>query len=229
MMSKKFPRIPHLPWSPGGTNDDKRLSITSHFINTLMIGVGNRIVITEKLDGSNLCMTRDALFSRSHSGPPIHISFNLAKKMHGEMAYRIPPGISVFGEWCYAVHSIEYDRLPGPYPFLVFGIRDDSEGWWYDWDTVEDVAINELGLTTVPVLFDGMVEDKFKELTQTLANGESYYGSESKEGIVVWPHIGLANDDDFSQQTAKWVKEGHPKDPDEHWMFKTIRKQGVLE
>jgi hypothetical protein len=24
-MTKKFPRIPHLPWSPGGTNDDKRL------------------------------------------------------------------------------------------------------------------------------------------------------------------------------------------------------------
>ena len=79
-MSKKFPRIPHLPWSPGGTRDDRRL--TEDYLSNF---IGNRIIITEKLDGSNLCMTKDKVFARSHSGSPSHPSFDMAKKMHGEI------------------------------------------------------------------------------------------------------------------------------------------------
>jgi hypothetical protein len=84
-MINKFPRIPHLSWSPGGTRDDRRLSDFS-----LINFIGNRIVITEKMDGSNLCITRDEIFARSHSGAPTHPSFDLAKKMHGEIRHKIP-------------------------------------------------------------------------------------------------------------------------------------------
>jgi len=220
-MSKKFPRIPHLPWSPGGTRDDRRLD--ESLILKMFIGVGNHIIITEKLDGSNLCLTSNDVFSRSHSGSPIHSSFDLAKKMHAEVAHNIPDRIDVFGEWCFAIHSIEYDRLPGPYPFYIFGIRDKYG--WFCWDEVISFS-SELGLNIVPVLFNGIVEDNFRELTENLACRESKYGEE-REGIVIWPYNGLASDEDFSQQTAKWVKENHPKDPDEHWLYKPVRKQGI--
>lgn len=222
-MSNKFPRIPHLPWSPGGTNDDKRLP--ESIIPVCFLGVGNTILVTEKLDGSNLCLTRDEIFARSHSGPPTHPSFDLAKSMHAQVRMEIPRDTDVFGEWCYAVHSIKYDRLPGPFPFFIFGVRD-KDGW-YVWHEVEDLAAR-LGLNTVPVLFTGVVDWDLKTFTETMASGKSMYGLEEKEGIVLWPYHGLASDEDFAQQTAKWVREDHPKDADEHWMYKPIRKQGML-
>lgn len=222
-MSIKFPRIPHLPWSPGGTRDDRRLA-ENHLSN--FIGMENRIVITEKLDGSNLCITKNEVFARSHSGVPSHPSFDLAKKMHGNIKHNILEEISIFGEWCYAVHSIEYNKLPGPFPFFVFGIRNDVVGDWLEWCNVELIA-NNLGVNLVPVLFDGIVENNFKQLVNDLARCKSVYGDE-REGIVVWPYCGIGCDDDFSQVTAKWVKEGHPKNADEHWMFKPIKKQVVL-
>jgi hypothetical protein len=46
-MSPKYPRTPHLPWSPGGTSDDRRLTDVSSLLN-----VG--LVITENERGSFL-------------------------------------------------------------------------------------------------------------------------------------------------------------------------------
>src|SRR4051794_20704198 len=116
-MSAKYPRSFHFPWSPGGTNDDKRLSDVSAL-------VGVEIIATEKCDGSNLTYTRESVFARSHSGPPGHPSFDVAKATHGRIGHLISHGISIFCEYCFAVHSIAYGSLP-EYS-LVFGVRDDE-------------------------------------------------------------------------------------------------------
>src|SRR5688572_23836103 len=124
IMSAKYPRSFHLPWSPGGTSDDKRLPDV-----TALIGVP--IVITEKLDGSNLTYTRESVFSRSHSGPPGHASFDFAKATHGKIRHLISEGVWIFCEYCYAIHSIEYASLPA-FSF-VFGVRDDRRDLWWVW------------------------------------------------------------------------------------------------
>lgn len=217
-MSKKFPRIPHLPWSPGPKRDD--LVLKNCYLSNF-IGICNRIVITEKLDGSNVCLTRDDVFARSHSGSPKHPSFDMIKSYHASIKYDVEEGYSLFGEWCFAVHSIKYE-FPC-LPFFMFGIRDDEKGDWLSWDVVEETA-RAFKFQTVPVLFDGIVEDKFEELIKTLTIGPSTFGEE-KEGIVAWPYYGLGADEDFSQCTAKWVKEDHPKDKDIHWMTRPIEKQ----
>jgi hypothetical protein len=142
-MSVKYPKTKHLPWSPNLTYDDKR-------IKTLDRLLGQKLVKTEKLDGSNLCMTRTEIFARSHNGPPTHPSFNTAKAMHANVGYKIPDGISVFFEYCYAVHTIEY-RGGLPNYCFVFGVRDDKAGLWWGWDYVELLAA-DLDLPTVPVL-----------------------------------------------------------------------------
>jgi len=118
-VSAKYPRSFHLPWSPGGTNDDKRLADVSPL-------VGVEIVVTEKCDGSNLTYTRKNVFSRSHSGPPSHPSFDLAKATHARIGHLLSEGLSLFCEFCYAIHSIEYAALPDY--SLVFGARDDWGG-----------------------------------------------------------------------------------------------------
>lgn len=48
----KYPRTPHLPWSPGATKDDVRCINTEIF-------TGKRVVITEKMDGENTTLYSD--------------------------------------------------------------------------------------------------------------------------------------------------------------------------
>lgn len=212
-MSEKYPRTPHLPWSPGGTSDDRRLVDADHLINI-------DIIVTEKLDGSNLCMTRDEVLARSHSSAPTHRSFDLAKSLHAQVRLLIDKGISVFGEYCFAVHSIEYAELPGF--FLVFAVRDDSTGVWWSWSLVEMMA-DTLSLPTVPVLFRGQVTSvaELESLTTELGNEPSAFGID-REGVVV-----RITDEfqDFQKSVAKWVRSGHVQS-ETHWMNQVIRRQG---
>jgi hypothetical protein len=213
-VSAKYPRSFHLPWSPGGTSDDKRLRDISAL-------VGVEIVITEKCDGSNLTYTRQSVFSRSHSGPPGHPSFNLAKATHARIGHLLSEGISVFCEYCYAVHSIAYAALPDY--SLVFGVRDDADGTWWDWDMTAAQAA-DLGLPTVPLLFRGAVstEEELRALTEKLAREPSTLGG-SREGVVV-RRAGQFPDSDFPKSLGKWVRKDHVQ-TDEHWMHQSIVAQ----
>ncbi len=217
MMSPKYPRSFHLPWSPGGTSDDKRL----HDVSGL---VGVEIVITEKCDGSNLTYTSTGVFARSHSGPPSHPSFDLAKATFGRVAPLLGRGVSLFCEYCYAVHSIEYDGLPDY--SLVFGARDDERRVWWDWDLVT-IQAKEVGLPTVPLLFKGQVStaEELAGLTRRLAGEPSAFGG-AREGVVV-RRAGDFSDEDFSRSLAKWVRKGHVQ-TDEHWMHQRIKAQRLI-
>lgn len=216
-MSKKFPRIPHLIWSPGGTSDDKRLSSVDHLLN-------KEIIISEKVDGSNLCFTSEEVYARTHSTKATHKSFDAAKAMHAKLRYNIEPNISIFGEYVFCVHSIEYSRLPGY--FLAFGVRDDNTGIFYSWDNLCKYA-SKLSMPIVKLLFRGTISscEELEQITTELATQQSEYGEDLREGIV----IRISNDiEDFKSSTGKWVRKDHPKDPDEHWMFKPIRRQGII-
>src|SRR5262249_2163135 len=177
----------------------------------------------EKCDGSNLTYTRHSVFSRSHSGPPSHPSFNLAKATHARIAHQIDEGLSIFCEYCYAVHSIAYGALPDY--SLVFGVRDDNSGRWWDWDMVA-VQAADLGLPTVPVLFRGALasEAELISLTERLAAEPSAFGGQ-REGVVV-RRAGEFADADFARSLGKWVRKGHVQ-TDEHWLHQAIRPQGL--
>ena len=183
------------------------------------------LVITEKCDGSNLTYTRTSVFSRSHSGPPGHPSFDLAKATHARIAHELSLGLSLFCEYCYAVHSITYDALPDY--SLVFGARDDREGRWWDWDMVVAQAA-DLGLPTVPELYRGQVETarELEALTLSLAAQPSVFGG-PREGVVV-RRAGEFRDADFQRSLAKWVRSDHVT-TDEHWMHQSIRPQRLAK
>ena len=185
--------------------------------------LGVSLVVTEKCDGSNLTYTRKSVFSRSHSGPPSHASFDLAKATHARLAHLLSEGISVFCEYCYAVHSIEYTGLPDY--SLVFGVRDDERGLFWDWDMVSAQA-NDLGLPTVPVLFRGSVstEAELKALTEALSAEPSALGG-PREGVVV-RLAGEFPDTAFSVSLGKWVRKGHVT-TDDHWLYQAIRVQSL--
>jgi hypothetical protein len=148
-VSDKYFRTPHAPWSLGSTSDDKRVASVDHLL-------GVEVVVTEKIDGENQTWTSDGVFARSHEGPPTHASNGWSKTVHAQKRHLIDPGLSVYMEYTYALHSIWYRRMAAERAYFhVIGVRDERAGTYWSWDDVELMASN-LDLPTVPVLFRGV-------------------------------------------------------------------------
>jgi len=217
MTSPKYNRTMHVPWSPGGTNDDKIADDVSTLLNI-------PIVITEKIDGSNTSLEWDGCYARTHAGPPTHTSFDGLKSLHATLKHQISPNVQLFGEWCYALHSIPYTKLPGY--FLLFNVRYLQENLWASWDEVRMWA-EDLNLPTVPVLFSGTVEseEKLQDLTEWLCSEKSAFG-ETREGVVI--RVARAfEDSEFSETVMKWVRKDHVQTSD-HWRSQEIVKNGLV-
>jgi hypothetical protein len=222
MSSPKYNRTFHLPWSPGGTSDDKIAADVSSLLNT-------PIVITEKMDGSNTSLESTGCFARTHSGPPSHASFDGLKALYASLKYQIPEQIQLFGEWCYALHSISYGELPGY--FLLFNVRnlepqvrpfEECVPMWESWEEVELWA-EEIGVPTVPVLYEGTCtsETELKQLVESLMIQPSQCGG-IREGVVVRIQDSF-RDDMFSQCVMKCVRANHVQ-TSEHWKDQEIIK-----
>ncbi len=219
-MSAKFPRILHLPFSPGCRGDESKLSSLDHLL-------GRKLVMSEKLDGSNLCMTTENVFARSHSGPPSHPSFDLAKALHAKTAHLIPSYLSIFGEWCAAVHSIRYDKGLLKY-FNVFAIRDEGLGVWLSWDrTIEWAKKLEFGWA--PEGPGGRLmpdtSAQIEEWVCSKSTQPSRYGKE-REGVVIRPLESFGTDA-FSDVVAKWVRKDHVQT--DHWSKIDYEKQPLMK
>jgi len=213
MDSLKYNRTYHFPFSKGATNDDKIAADMSRLI-------GNPIVITEKMDGSNTSLETDGCFARTHSGSPTHPSFDGLKALHASLKWKIPQGVQLFGEWCFALHSIKYDLLPSY--FLLFNVRDLSNMQWASWEEVELWA-DEMNLPTVPVLFKGSIssEKELQEIVESFMIAPSACG-DIREGVVV--RIQDAFDDrNFSSCVMKCVRANHVQTT-EHWKEQEIVK-----
>jgi hypothetical protein len=201
----RYPRTYHLPYSPGVTRDDRVMTDgTQHLL-------GVPLVLTEKMDGSNVILRRDGVFSRARW----HESMNPLRAVHAQIAYLIPEGLDVAGEWLFAVHSIRYDALRAWYQ--VFGVFDASRETFLAWADVERIAA-DLGLVTVPVLErDLRVDDEngLRELVERHMQGRSSQGAE-REGVVVRAagEIPLAS---FPALVGKYVRAGHVPEGVEHW------------
>ncbi len=224
MNSPKYNRTFHLPWSEGCTSDDKKASDVSSLINC-------EIIITEKMDGSNCCLERDGVYARTHSGPPTHPSFDIIKAKHARTKHLIPEGYQLFGENLFAQHSIHYSKLPQY--FMLFAIRvlngkdgsGDEAVFWEKWDNIRYFA-DDMGMETVPVLYDGRVssEKELRDLTQELMKQPSVCG-DTREGVVVRV-TGQFAEHEFSKSVMKMVRKNHVQTGD-HWSHKEIVKNGL--
>lgn len=201
----KYPRTPHLPWSPGATSDDVWVDTTACF-------EGREVVITEKMDGENTTMYRDHIHARSLDSRH-HPSRSWVKGLHCRIAHLIPQGWRVCGENLYARHSIAYEELPSY--FMVFSIwdeRDRALGWD---ETLEWAALLELEVA--PELWRGVWDEaRVRALEVT---------PERSEGYVVRLADGFARED-FAQSIAKWVRPNHVT-TDQHWMYAEVVPNGL--
>jgi hypothetical protein len=199
-MKVKYPRTYHLPFSQGGTSDDKRLSDVSHF-------VGKEIVMTEKRDGENSTISRDYTHARSLDSVD-HPSRHWLKGFWSTISYDIPEDWRICGENLYAEHSLGYDNLKTY--FEVFSIWNEKNEC-LSWDDTDDWC-KLLGLTLVPVLYRGIFDENF------LKNYK--INTKIQEGYVIRLASGFQYED-FETSVAKWVRDGHIS-TDEHWMDKPV-------
>lgn len=191
--SVKYPRTPHLPFSPGATSDDKH--ITQETLAYLQSGI--ELITTEKMDGGNYSFTRSGSFARSlDSGT--HSWDTKAKALWAKIRWDIPEGWRISGESLHARRSVGYENLDDIY--LVFGIWDETNTL-LDWDSMVEYA-ELLGLSTVPVLYRGT------DFKQAVTAWEKVKDTQSSEGFVV-RSAGRIAYDKFGKNFAKWVRPNH--------------------
>lgn len=217
MISLKYNRTLHLPWSPGGTKYDRMAKSVTNLLN-------RKIIITEKMDGSNVSLEVENCFARTHASAPNHPSFDALKALHASAKYGIPGGMQIFGEWCYALHSIAYSGLSSY--FLAFAARDIHTMNWKNWDYVQNIA-NDIGVTTVPILWEGIIKSQLdlRNLTELLAKQPSACGG-VREGVVVRVYDSF-EDSKFSDNVMKFVRKNHVQTTD-HWKNQEIVKNKLL-
>ena len=155
----KYPRTRHLEGSrlqPGDADLDQVP------LDALR---GQYCVIEEKLDGANAGISLDVgalrLQSRGHFlvGGAREKHWDLFKRWArthtAALAARTADGLTVYGEWLYAKHTIFYDQLP--HYFLEFDIRDAAGAFWSTARRRAHLAGSPV--VSVPVLWEGVVTD----------------------------------------------------------------------
>lgn len=193
----KYGRTMHLPFSPGVSDDDRVLRDVSAF-------EGQRVIVTEKMDGENTSCYSDHIHARSLDSRGGE-DRAWVKQFWASIAHDIPIGWRICGENLWAEHSIHYSNLKSY--FYGFSIWDDKNVC-LSWDeTLEYFAL--YNITAVPVIYDGIWDEK---KVRALEKNMSW---DKNEGYVVR----LASAFPYSQfknSIAKFVRKGHVQTT-KHW------------
>jgi len=204
----KYPSTPYFSFSPS-ISKKKQIFDDTYIYNF----INKKIIITEKLDGSNACLHNNIVYARSHQTKAICKSFDLLKSKYAEIlsSNKIDNNIYIFGENMYAIHAIEYTKLDDV--FYVFSIfKNDIFLSWYD----VTLICKQLNLKTVPVLFSGIIKSMgdFKDIIFKEMDNNSVFGG-NREGLVVRidDYIPI---DKFNTLIAKCVRKNHVK-TNIHW------------
>lgn len=201
----KYPRTFHLPWSEGCTSDDKILPNIDCFKN-------KQVIVTLKMDGENTSLYHNGTHARSiNSGN--HESRNWVKQLQNNIGYKLDPNVRICGENLYAKHSIHYKSLDSY--FMVFSMWEGDLCW--DWSKTL-LKAQELGLTMVPVIYQG-VFDKTQIEKAFLPYKQDH------EGYVIRLEESF-NIKQFSSAVAKYVRKNHVQ-TSEHWMNQELIKNEI--
>lgn len=205
----KYNRTYHLPWSQSMNDDDRMMS-------SLALFEGQRVIVTEKMDGENSNLYRDHFHTRSIDSRN-HPSRNWVKQFWSTISGDIPEGMRICGENLYAKHSIGYNDLTTY--FMGFSMWDDAN-MCLDWDsTIEWFEL--FGITPVPVLYDGIYDEK---VIKGLWKDSQW---EVSEGYVV--RVAAAfHYTEFRHKVGKFVRAKHVQ-TSKHWMYGRPIERNLLQ
>jgi len=160
--ARLYPRIPHLPGSRLGPSE--RHAATAVVARmTVVAGDGDRVIVTEKVDGSCVALvgTADGVEARGRDGGPCAASRNdgrracaawvEARAARLAAAGAVPLGARLVCEWMALAHGTRYALPHGP---LVAIDGFDADGARWPWARVRAIAA-ALALPTPTVLHAG--------------------------------------------------------------------------
>lgn len=200
----KYPRTFHSLLSETVTSDDKYLLNYDNFI-------GKEIVITEKMDGSNVTLYNDYYHNRSIN-TSLHSAFDWIKRYHSNLSYNIPSNLRICGEYLLNVHSISYEDLESY--FLAFSVWDNDTNVCLSFDETKE-WLDLLNICHVPILYEGIFDIKIIETLYKKLDKSKH------EGIVVRLKESF-HYDTFNNSVFKLVRANHVQ-TDKHWMHSQMK------
>lgn len=211
-MLRKFPKTSHLLWlSPQPARDDKVISLADA---EAFIASGE-IVVEEKVDGANLGLSFDETGLLRAQNRGNFLEGRLSGQWEGlrgwlsrhetKVREHLPPGAVLYGEWCYAQHSMAYTRLPDW--FFGFDVLDASDRFWST--RRRDVLFATMGVEPVREVARGRFT--LRELRAMLSE-PSAYGDGPVEGLYL-----RCEEDEWLRQRAKLVRPEFVQGIGEHW------------
>ena len=208
----KFPSTPHLALLGNVEVRDDKVMSDDERDNFLL----HELVVEEKVDGANLGISFDfeGNIRVQNRGAYLHLpSIGQWKKLSEWLAPRIDVLFEqlidryiLFGEWCYAQHSVLYNRLPDW--FLGFDIYDKKAGRFFSC-TRRDKAFRAIGISQVPKVDRGHFT--FEELKKLLS--KSHLSDKPAEGLYFRIDQG-----DWLVQRAKLVRPSFIQSVEHHWL-----------
>jgi ATP-dependent RNA circularization protein (DNA/RNA ligase family) len=207
----KYPSTPHLVVLPGvSVRIDKVLSDREreHFLS-------HHLIIEEKIDGANLCIYFDKtgniqLLNRSlHLVEPFSGQWRKLKEWLNQKVNILFDILGeervLFGEWCYARHSIFYDCLPDW--FIAFDIFDKSaERFWSV--SKRNELLKQTCISHVPELGSGF----FTLISLKKLLSKSRFSKEPAEGLYL-----RYDENDWLVDQAKLVRSSFIQSIKKHW------------
>lgn len=219
----RFPSTPHIAWlGTGMPRDDKVLSV-SQAADLLR----EDVVVEEKLDGANLgfsleptgnlrAQNRGQYLQEPLGGQFTRLPNWLAlhgSNVHDALANNGNSNLMLFGEWCAARHSLDYDALPDW--FLLFDVYDLKHQRF--WSSKRRAALaKEIGLATVPMVFQGRCT--LDLLKGVLTNQVSQFRQGALEGVVI-----RRESTDWCESRAKLVRADFTQTIEEHWSRRRLQ------
>jgi len=217
----KFPHTPHLLWlARTPCRGDKVFSPQE--ARAFLEG---EVTVEEKVDGTNIgfsltgsgvlrVQSRGTYLARG-AHPQFQPLWSWIETRRSALTEAIGPGLMLFGEWCFARHSVRYDWLPDW--FLGFDVYEHAANRFWSSDR-RDRWLNKLGLATVPRLARArLAMDQLITLM-----GKSRIGDGPMEGIYVRRDQG-----DWLQKRAKIVLAEFIEGIDSHWANASLEKNAL--
>ena len=216
----RFPRTPHLYWLGSGPLRDDKLLAPEEAEALLE----RAVAVEEKVDGACVGISvgpGGALRVQSRGGylrpgshPQFHPLWPWLAQRDGALREALGADIILFGEWCYARHSVPYDALPDW--FVAFDAYDRAAGRFWS-RARRDELCSDLGVTCVPLLASGT----FDRLGIEGMLGPSLVGSTPSEGVYLrW------DEGPWLVARAKLVRPGWLQPDEAHWASRPVEPNG---
>jgi ATP-dependent RNA circularization protein (DNA/RNA ligase family) len=220
----KFPRTPHLFSLTSKPLRGDRLLSNSEAASFLE----GDIVIEEKVDGANIGisvspeLTIQVQNRGAYIDRPAPAQFQPLDAWLGSRSDQLLQALGqdfiLFGEWCYAVHSIRYENLPDW--FIGFDIYDRVSRRFFSADR-RDKVLRDLHIVPAARIATGHFS--MDEVTDLVEKCLSAYGPDNLEGVYLRRESG-----GWLEQRAKCVRPEFMQAIADHWSSRPLSRNRIL-